>query len=69
MSYAKLNIHVFLEFFISERPVAMFIDLFSLLLDEEVIMCGTMKNQHPFQNEFSKSTALLKGATSEFQKM
>lgn len=66
MIYAKLNIHVFLEFFTSERPVAVSIDLLSLLFDKEIIMCGTIKNQHPFQNEVSVNTELLKGATSKF---
>ena len=68
MSYAKLNIHVFLEFSISERPVAVSIDLLNLLLGEEIIMCGTMKNQHLFQNEFSKNIAPLKGAANEFRR-
>lgn len=43
MSYAKLNIHVLLEFFTSERPVAMSLDLLSPLFGEEAIICGTKK--------------------------
>lgn len=43
MIYVKLNIHVFLEFFTSERPVAMSADLLCLLLGEETIIYGTKK--------------------------
>ena len=41
MIYVKLNIHVFLEFSTGERPVAMSLDLFCPLLDEETIIYGT----------------------------
>ena len=65
MIYAKLNIHVLLEFFISERPVAMSVDLLCPLFSKKHLYTAPKKEPAPFPNYISENTALLKAASSE----
>lgn len=48
MIYAKLNIHVLFEFFTSERPVAMSVDLLCPLFGEETFKYGTKNGTSTF---------------------
>ena len=69
MIYVKLNIHVFLEFFTSERPVAMSLDLLCPLLDQETSIYGTKNQPASFLNCILENTAPLKGAINEKQSL